>query len=101
MVGGMWTSWFQQLQAGLQSTMTLRGLFHAAQSSYYHDNLYEYLNAVKAALYVPLIWHCRFSFPGTPDHRLHPITILSENLKHSHSLSLLYSLEDAGRGGAL
>jgi len=75
MVAGMWEAWFQQLKEGILNGapgMTIGDLFLATESAYYQENLYEFLNAVKARVYVPLVWQCKFSFPGKADDSVDP-----------------------------
>merc|ERR1711977_495231 len=71
----MWDSWFHTLSSTIQqggAKTTVKQLFEEAESSYYRDNMYELSNAVKARVYVPLIWSIQFSFPGQKDDTWDP-----------------------------
>lgn len=94
MVAGMWDAWFQELRDAIivqPPSLTVSGLFERAEARYWHDNLYELSNAVKARVYAPRIWSRSFCFPGVRDDSWDP-----------WHLDLTRALEDSipGPGGS-
>ena len=58
--------------ASTSTSTPLCCLYALAEVQYYRDNLYEFLNAVKARVYVPKVWQLEFKFPGQSDGSVDP-----------------------------
>lgn len=65
LVAGLWSSWFKtlgaQLAAAAGPSLTVAGLFAAAEAAFYQENLYELANATKARVYAPTVWQLQSS----------------------------------------